>query len=496
VKTRATHPAPRTKFRAAPEDAPLERPAGASSAFAPAILAIVVAAALIRLVGIGKDLWLDEIWSVRVASELKSPLDALTLHHEINHYLNTIWLYFAGPARGAVVYHLPAYLAGVASVAVAALIGLRRSRTAGVTLALLFGASYELVLYSTEARGYSTAVLASLLSFYCLERCLSGDANWKWVAGYVASAVFGLLSHPIFVSVLAAGIAWTAVDRLRSSGIRWTVARDIVRIHGVPIAVLAVLYLMDLRLVVPGGGTPARSLIDAYGTSFAWTVGTLQGDAAALLSCVAAVIVMDMGLRRLAKDGSSEWVFFVVAIVFPIVPILVRGSTFVYTRHFLIGSVFLLVLVGLLLAHWWTEGKRLVCAVVLAAFGALNGWHILELGVRGRGEYRAAIRYMVAHTAGDVLVIGGDQDFRIGTELQYYLPSEVGAKRAEYVPHGSWPEHGPDWVVTQRESLDPVRPVPDHLTGPTGNEYTLMEVFPAAPLSGLHWYVYRNRSAP
>ena len=461
-----------------------------------ALLAVLALATGLRLVGVDKDLWLDEIWSIDVAAGLRSPLAALTLHHEINHYLNTIWLYLVGPGRGSVVYHLVAFISGVASVATAGLIGLRRDRATALFMMLVFAMSYELVLYSSEARGYSTLVLFSLLSFYCLESCINDAKGGRWIAGYAAFAVAGLLSHPVFVSVLTAGVAWTVVDTVRSRRTMGGVALAVLRIHGIPLACFALLYVIDLRLIVAGGGTPARSLIDAYGTSFAWALGTLRGDAPALVSCIVAVILLDLGLRHVSRAGSTSWVFFAVAIAFPVVVILVRGSDLVYTRHFLVSTIFLLMLFGLLLASWWTRGQRVISGVMLAVYCGVNGWHTLELAVRGRGQYREAIKYMVDRTPGPTLTIGGDQDFRIGTELAYYLPRDVVLKRAQYIPHGSWPAGGPQWLITQRESFEPVRPVDDHIVDPAGHDYELVETFPTAPLSGLHWYLYRNRSSP
>ena len=114
---------------------------------------VVITAAAIRLVGISKDLWLDEIWSLQVANGLRSPFEVFTLHHEINHHLNTLWLYWIGPNGSSFQYHMMSFLCGVASVAMAVVIACRRSAASGWIAFVLFGFSYELVAYSTEARG-------------------------------------------------------------------------------------------------------------------------------------------------------------------------------------------------------------------------------------------------------------------------------------------------------------------------------------------------------
>jgi hypothetical protein len=457
-----------------------------------AATALLAAGLVLRLVGLGKDLWLDEIWSIQVAHQMHSAFDALTLHHEINHYLNTVWLYFVGVNGTPAQYHAPALVSGVASVAVAGLIGLRRGIPTAIATMVLFVFSYELVLYSSEARGYSTLVLASLLSFYFLEEYLRRP-RWRGAAAYTASALFGLLSHPIFAGFLGAAWAWSGYRLLRSGGNRTRALRELGMAQGLPLLGLAALYLADLRHVVPGGGTPAGSLIDSFGVSLAWAVGAPRAAAAQLVGCILAVLLLDLGIRRLARAGADSWIFFVgVIVVFPIVLILARGSTFVYTRHFLVGTTFLLILLGELIGEWWNHGRRALSAAVVVGYCALNGWHIADLEAHGRGQYREAIRFIADQTPGSTISIGGDQDFRIGVELMYYLPRELQGKEGKYFEHGSWPPGGPQWVIVQRESFAPTSPIEPQFSDPSGDRFEFVRTFPTAPLSGLHWFIYRN----
>ena len=57
-------------------------------------LAIIVSAgALVRIAAAQGELWLDEIWSYRLAHLAASPFAILTsLHNDNNHYLNTLYL--------------------------------------------------------------------------------------------------------------------------------------------------------------------------------------------------------------------------------------------------------------------------------------------------------------------------------------------------------------------------------------------------------------------
>ena len=58
-------------------------------------LLIVAVAALLRARSAMNDLWMDEIWSVELVRELHSPLEIFTkIHHDNNHYLNSLFIYF------------------------------------------------------------------------------------------------------------------------------------------------------------------------------------------------------------------------------------------------------------------------------------------------------------------------------------------------------------------------------------------------------------------
>jgi hypothetical protein len=155
-----------------------------------------------------------------------------------------------------------------------------------------------------------------------------------------------------------------------------------------------------------------------------------------------------------------------------------------------------LILLGTMLGAWWERGgrARTACMAVLVAYAALNGWHIGDLARNGRGRYRDAIRYIADRTPGSSVTIGGDHDFRIGMVLRYYLPGEMGSKDAKYVEQDAWPPTGPQWVIGHAESFAPPRPPVDRFSDPAGNQYDLVEVFRTAPLSGLHWFVFRNRA--
>ena len=61
------------------------------------ILVVVLIGAGLRLLGLRTELWMDEILSLKLIEALESPLGVFTsIHHDNNHYLNSLWLYAVG----------------------------------------------------------------------------------------------------------------------------------------------------------------------------------------------------------------------------------------------------------------------------------------------------------------------------------------------------------------------------------------------------------------
>ena len=109
---------------------------------------------------------------------------------------------------------LPAFLAGVlivpATYAVArAIYG---SRPAVLATAIV-ATSGVLVLYSTNARGYSFVVLAFLLLVLVAIRLLTGAPTRNWIA-FAVIAALGLWTIPVMLYPLGAVAAWFALSAL------------------------------------------------------------------------------------------------------------------------------------------------------------------------------------------------------------------------------------------------------------------------------------------
>jgi hypothetical protein len=457
-------------------------------------IALLAAAALVRILGAQNDLWLDEIWSLDLASKVSSPLEVFTkLHHDNNHYLNTLCLYFFGQRGNWPGYRILSLVTGIGTVVLAGLIGRRRNGASAILAMLLTGFSYVLVLYSSEARGFAPVVFFSFVSYYLMD-CYLEKRRWQIALIFSFSALLGLLSHLIFLDFLLAALLWSAGRLIRS---RLSLRQAVVALlscYALPLVFLAVLYFVDVRYLVIGGGT-RTNLLSSYVSSLAWALGTPFANPLKILTCIIAITILATGIQMLWRERSDSFVFYVSSIlVIPILLAIIRHADVLYVRYFIVGIAFLLILFSFVLASLYYRGPygKAVCFFLLACYLVTNGLHMMSLFKYGRGHYREAIRLLADHSEGSVVTIGSDHDFRIPLVLRFYLQGAMGDKSARYYELDSWPENGPEWIILHKQSSEEPESPLQQVTDRKGHHYELAGTFPTAPLSGLHWFVYHN----
>jgi hypothetical protein len=469
---------------------------------------VIAIGALVRLAATRNDLWLDEIWTLTLLDTVHSPLGILTeLHHDNNHVLNSLLLYFLRPLRADWVYRIPAWGAGVATiilaVRMAALDDEPASRSAAtpdasrdvrmLATALVFGGSYPLVHYGSEARGYALAIAFALLAILVTFRdgvtARSRRAPIVWLA-----LVLAVLAHALSVHVLVGLVVWATVRVLRRDGLGRGLA-TLAWWFLVPVAGFAAFYVGFLRGITVGGG-PREGLVPPLLRAIAMTTG-LPFDAPPVLLVTVAVVTTVVGIGWLAWRGSDQWLFHLVAIVgSPILLAVVAPTNFYAERYFLVSSTLLLMLGARVLAWTTTRGVagRTVGAMVLTAFLLGNGAAIVRLLQDGRGSYREALEFMVRHTPGSLVTVMSDHDFRNRLVIEYFAPRLATAKTVRYVRATDADVPSPDWYVAHRPLGD--APPSEVLADRQGNRYRLVVQYPTAPLSGFRWFVFQRVGAP
>ena len=166
-------------------------------------------AAALRLPGLGRQLWFDEMWMV--VDYVRHPMVELLRSYpsDNNHPLYS--LLATGCARlfseSPAALRLPAYLFGILGVCMlhifgAGLVGRRRSLLAALLLAL----SFHHVAFSQNARGYTGLVFFALLSSHAFLKVLKGGGAASWRLHGLALALGMWLHLTMLFVALAQGL--------------------------------------------------------------------------------------------------------------------------------------------------------------------------------------------------------------------------------------------------------------------------------------------------
>lgn len=486
---------------------PASDAASPSRRFGWGLAVIVVVFAVVRLAGMFGDLWLDEIWSVRMIEPLKSPVEIITaVQHDNNHPLNSLWLYALRPVKGEWALRSFSWIMGAAAVALAGLIGRRQfnrwqataspgqADVAGWVTATVFGGSYFMIHYASEARGYAAAVAFALLALLALLHAAE-PKWWRWAVVYALACLLGLLAHLAVLQVMIAGVVWTALESGGATG-NW---RDrvgrLLAWHAVPWAGAGFYYFGFVRHLKIGGG-PENPLATVLGEAAAYTTGwpAQVGGAVALPLLLLVVVTVLVLLAR--RDWRLAVFYGLAVLVTPAIGPALSRFGLLFPRYFIVSAALALVLVGAGLARLWARGGawREVVLGVLVLFLAGNGVHVARLAREGRGQYQAAVRHLAARTPTAIITAAGDHDFRNFAVLDYYQAAAGAERPVRYYPGDRIPARGVEWLFVHR--LDGEAPPADAITDVRGNRYRLDAVFRHAALSGWDWYLYRNERLP
>lgn len=471
----------------------------------PVTILVGVGAAL-RILCIGGEAWFDEVWTWDISHKLTWPGGLFyQLQSENNHYLNTLIVW---PLRDQPwpYSRVPAMCFGVATVGVAWKLG-RAHRTCGNLAGWLAGAftaaSYLMVHYSSEARGYAYAVFFAALAYQqlqILESCHSIADACKTVPQIhrVSSWLFpiaccgGFLSQPIFLGCFGAMAIWAFLRLDRLGPVAETLP-TLLRYLLPPALFFVLLYLVDLRNVVNVGGDQYplwRVVIETLSLAGGGPFGGWE-------ALVVAGLVTGMfvhGLRALAREGDSRWVFYLlVVVVMPVGLFLVLRRTHIYPRYFLIAVFFLIQAAAIGLADLLRRGSAPLALATISLVAVMwgNGRHIAHLAELGRGGYLPVLESIPSGEPSEVIQLRSDSDVRHSLMFKYYLPlADLRGKTLRYVTQEQVPAGGTRWLLTHR--LDP-QWQPPQTCSIREAVYDLWLYRPYPGLSGWGVALYRRR---
>jgi hypothetical protein len=466
----------------------------------------------VRVFAAHNDLWFDEVWTLQLLREhVRSFGDVFTkVKHSNNHHLCSLWMWLVGQNASALVYRMPSVLASIGTIAVAGLIGLRRSRLEGCIAVILTSWSYLLIHFGTEARGYSLAIFFALLAWYALQQfeetvAGGGDSGrpWIWIIVFWSAAVLGFLAHLEFAICFAGLVAW-ALWRFASHRSKWRQAvLDLFALFTVPIVLLLAFYFVAIRGMEVGGG-PKYQVMPLLIKTASYMLGGPASGAAAGIAALLAVASIYVVLVYLMFERDDRWIFYAVLIVVPLGLIAILLPVPLSVRYFMISVAASLVLLSSGYAALLRRGVacRGIGLVLLAVFVAGNAVNIGNLLRFGRGQYLAALRFMETHSNSREVVITSDHDFRNRMLVNYYKRYLERADYTRYVDRATLDQEnvrakgaslGAEWLILHRFDLTEQ---PERVTDIYGNKYKLVSIYRYSDLSGWNWLLYHNLNRP
>ena len=318
------------------------------------VVGVILAVGLwFRLGGLFTDFWLDEIWGLKIASKINSPIEIFTaIHFDTNHWLYTFLLWASGDQPMWLIYRLPSFLAGVLTVLLLPLVSLAKSPLTRFLTLLLASFSFPLIFYSSEARGYALLLLFSVVAFYLLGKFLSRSDKYL-IPLFWLSCTLGFLSHLTYVFVWIALFAWSAFSLWRKSG--WQKASlGLIQLYAVPGILFIALYLVDIRKIEHGGGD-VSGLFTVLGQLAGWLTGLPAGKWFGLVGIILCCVIGGTEIIRLKREQSDLWVFFLVlflaAFGIPIVTGIRTKFEYWVARHFIVCVPFFVLLLANLLGR-------------------------------------------------------------------------------------------------------------------------------------------------
>jgi hypothetical protein len=235
------------------------------------------------------------------------------------------------------------------------------------------------------------------------------------------------------------------------------------------------------------------TVLHGLGRMLALAIGLPAKDAATV--CVVLIPLIGLTIWQLtAESKAKEPLAILLALIYlvPLACMLLLQPAFFSPRYFLVVVPFLYVPLAMLLAR--LVGRRtgqLVLAGLLMLFLAGQTYLYANFVRVGRGQFTAAIEYMLAHNSSAQLSLSSNQDFRSSVELSYFAPRLLHDRHLVYVPRDRQGSAPTDWFIVHQEGYE--APGPATLKQPGQPTWYRAAYFGASELSGQAWTIYSHQ---
>ena len=477
-----------------------------------ALIAVLIVAvgAWLRGRGAGGDLWLDEIWSLNLATAMSAWHEALwKVIHDNNHPLNTIFLYLAGPDREPWVYRLSAIVAGTLSIVAVGWVMMRDGAGRMLSAMLLVAVLYPLVHFGSEARGYALMILFAYIAFGAVDQARDNPHRVRWLFG--GAVMLGAASHlsilPIALMMAAAyGLREWGAGRTLWQAIKITFWFSAPAAGGLALVGGGIVYGLNQPADMGwygGGATTCPEVgcfIAAWDQIVHFSTGGFGEGLAGLHAGLFAILMAGTVLGLLVVRQGRGYLYAAILIGAPLTYLALGQPSSPYGRYFIGVFAFAPLVVSDVVGELRTRsivGRVLAGGALLALISA-NAWAATQFHKIGRGHYTKAFETISESTPGDTLSIGSDMTFRFSTVFDHVAKRAGTDKAIRYVEPGDVSRARPDWLVivlkTESTLLDAIcLGGGDSTNAPV--VYRLGGVFTAWGLSGETWGVYHRLSA-
>ena len=170
------------------------------------------------------------------------------------------------------------------------------------------GTSYPLLLYFSEARGYSPAILFALLSYVAL-RQNSQDFSLGRLVFFWAASILGMLSHLTFFMVTVAFFGGSVAHEICMGGSFREKTLRLIAHHAPPFTFFAWWYMFFVRDMVIGGG-PIYEKLDVISLASALLLGFPEVPGFFGAAVVSVLILGAVGANSLRQEYDTLWLFF------------------------------------------------------------------------------------------------------------------------------------------------------------------------------------------
>lgn len=447
---------------------------------------ILLGASLITVCSLG-TLWFDEILSLQWARSAKTPWQLLELYrHDNNHPLNSLWLMIVGEGRPPWAYRLLSIVSGILSLFLIHRISLQlSSRFAWVPL-LLAATSFPLVLYASEARGYSPAI-ACLLGAYAV---LTGRGKAAWrIPVFWALCILSLLSHGTALFILAATGTASLIKEILKKQNTLTLIKHLAVWFAPPLfASFAYMHFFLQKMMVAGGPEYPIPLVLAHFFGYAFGIPGAGSGSLAITVGGLTILTAALALARF-PEPATRWFFIGAIIVFPGLSLFAADTTYLYFRYFLVCLPFVYLLAAPVAERIAECGRPAATIAISLCLASIAGQtpRLWALATLGRGSYFNALQE-IATAPTPCKFIASNNDMQVGFVVGHFRLIFSWLEPLQFVSKWTNSQKLPRWILYTSQEDPPVAPLPTLELN--GKFYNFVSFHRSAPVSGAHWALY------